>query len=70
MAVVAQDHRLFVFLGGDDGHALAAAERPQKHFIGDDIEFLLNFALDVLRADAAQNVFQARASHLVRDNLR
>jgi hypothetical protein len=70
LVVLAQDHRLLVFLRRHDGDALAAAQGSQQHLVGKDVELLLHFALNVFAAHTAEHIFQTRAPHLVGDDFR
>jgi hypothetical protein len=65
---VAQNHRLLVLLGSNDGDTLTAAERAEEDIVREHVELLLHLALHVLGPDTAENVLQPRPAHFVGDD--
>ena len=53
---------LVVLLGGHDGDVAAAAQAVQQRLVGEHVELLHGFALDVLLAGGAEDVGQAGAA--------
>jgi hypothetical protein len=58
-------HRLVHLLGGHGRQSAAPFVGLDQHLVGDDVEFLLGFALDVGRGGAAQHAAQCAATHRV-----
>ena len=53
------DDGLFVLFADERGDGVTAAEDVKKHFVGVDVELLLDFALDVDGALGAERVAEA-----------
>src|SRR5262245_33228651 len=61
---VGQRDWVFVFLRRQDSKAVPHAEASNQNVVGEDIQFLLNFALDVGGVKFAQNMRQSSPPNL------
>ena len=62
------DHRLFVLLGGHYAHVPPRAQAMHQGLIGEKIESLNGFAVDVARSRRPQHVGEPRPSNFRRYN--
>jgi len=58
------DHGFVEFLGSHDRHIAAEAQAVLDHVVGEDVELLLTLAVDVLRAEIAENIDQPGPANL------
>ena len=70
LAVVEQQRdRLGVLLGPDEAHLPAAAQRADELLVGQEVELLLDLALDVDVAGVAEQVHEPGLPHVAVDDL-
>src|SRR5262249_35164475 len=69
-AVAGHNDWLFVLLGGHDRHVATTAQAAEQGLIGENVEFLHGFTLDVLLPRRAEHVRQPSAAHARLDHLR
>ena len=60
---------VLVFLRGDDAHAARVLDAVPHSLVGEHVELLLYLALDVDRAEFAEDIGEPGAPHLARDDL-